>query len=109
VTLASSIANDYLFIDGIEDVILTPADGTPTVEAVKALPRTVSYQAVMALGAMPTDLTFHLWASTLDGATPNRGDKITRPDFSDWIITFARLTTLGTRWHCNCTQAASTD
>jgi hypothetical protein len=107
-TLATDIANDYIFIDGIEDVtfqarLANQSASGSAVAGVKALARVVNYrsrQDFESVGLTSTDLVFHLWDSTLSGNSPKEDDTITRADGSVWTILAASLETLGTRWRC---------
>lgn len=111
-TAQAEIADDWKFIDAIETVTITTraAPGDP-IRCVRALSgnltrREVTGLSATSLGLEPDDLAFTLWASTLNGRTPKRGDKITRDDGAGYTILSAQLSALDTRWRCTCRKQA---
>lgn len=105
-TLAQDIADDYEFMDGVEDITFTPQNPVAAaVASVKAL-RGVLTRGEQYLGATagiePSDVVWHLWASTLSGTVPKPGDKITDSDSASYRILSLQLMTLRTRWRCVC-------
>lgn len=105
-SLAADIADDYEFIDGVEEVTLTPT--TPAAAAqpsVKALQRQLTRSEIFfgpQIGISPSDTVFHLWVSTLGVVVPNPGDTITQSSGVVWEILSLQLQTLQTRWRCIC-------
>lgn len=108
-TLAEQIADDYQYIDGVEEVSLTPQHPVAAaVSAIKALRGPLGHTAMQLLsgtiGFTGTEITFHLWRSTLQGTVPKIGDKITDGDGTVYTILSLSLETLRTRWRAVCRQ-----
>ncbi len=111
-TLASQMANDWQFIDGVEDVSVTPRNPAgAAVTGVKALRRVQQAdefaQVGKTLGLEPNDMVWHLWASTMAGISPKNGDIITDSGGIVWTIKTVANTTLGTRWRTLCRRQAT--
>ncbi len=103
-SLASDIANDYEFIDGVELVTVTPDTPAATAQTnVKALQRQLSRSDVYfgtQIGISPSDTVFHLWASTLGAVVPNPEDRITQSGGTVWRILSLQFSPITGRWRC---------
>jgi hypothetical protein len=106
-SLATDIQADYQFIDGVEDVTITPdTPATSAVTGVKALQRQLSRSDVFfgsAAGISPSDTVFHVWASTMGALTTlNPEDKITQASGVIWRIISLQYSPITGRWRCIC-------
>lgn len=106
--LADDIADDYLGMDGVEEITFTPQTPVATaINSVKAIrgplgrPQAVFGQQV---GISPSDVVFNLWVSTMGDTPPdvNPGDLITDADNIAYTVISCQLKTLRTRWQCVC-------
>lgn len=98
-SLATDIADDYLFFDGVETVTFAG------VTTVKALREPLSRSEVAfgpQIGISPSDVAINLWVSTMGGNTPQPGDTITDASSNVYQILSCQLATLQTRWRCLC-------
>lgn len=104
--LADDIEDDWQYIDGVEDVTVTPTTSAAAAQAsVKALQRQLSRSDVFfgsTAGISPSDTVFHLWKSTLGSVVPNPGDKITQSDGTVWEILSLQYSPQTRRWRCIC-------
>lgn len=106
-TLASSIAGDYAYFDGIETVLHTARDtGTVTtsIPALKSSPQRGSVFSSDPVAIDPDTTMFSLWSTTL---TVSPGDRITQSDGTFWIVENAAHSTMATRWRCMCRKGVS--
>ena len=110
-TIISDIAGDWQYIEGVEDVTFTPRnpDAAP-IPNVKALRRELSKSAQYlgaSAGIEPTDVPWHLWATTLGAVVPKNGDTITDPAGIVWRIKSLTFSPRTSRFHCMCRQDAT--
>ena len=100
------IASDYLVMDGVALVTLTPRNptGTPitTCRALRLpLGKNLVGVAVNGTELQADDVVFDMWVSTMGASPPEprRGDEIKEADNTKWAVIGARLETVGTRWY----------
>lgn len=97
-----SIASDWQWIDGIEDVTLTPQPTGSPVTGVKALRRGLNHDEMTLMsetvGLEEDDMVWVLWDESLSGAAPQTGDTITDGDTNVWTIQGLAKVTMGSRW-----------
>lgn len=112
-TLATDIADDYLFFDGLESVTLTPrsagVDGTPvtSVSALRGPTLTVPRNNEAATLDEVSAGTWELFTATLGATVPAPGDKITDASSVSWRIVGVRTLTLGSRFQCDVIRELS--
>jgi len=98
-------ANDYLYIDGVEDLTVVSADGNTTAASAKG--RRDDLDKLEASGSIievsSEDLVFVLYDTTLDGYEPTGRAKITA-DGVNYRVRAARSMKYGTQWRCICRE-----
>ncbi|MFA6245186.1 MAG: hypothetical protein WC655_29855 [Candidatus Hydrogenedentales bacterium] len=111
-TVASTIATDYEYIDGIETVTFTDLDGNATA-TVKGLRMGLGYRESILVGAgayQPTDMVWELWSATMASEVPTAGCRITDSGSVVYRILAAQETTIGQtsiKWRCVCRKHES--
>lgn len=107
-TVASGVAGEWRYVDGIEDVTHTPRDGSAD-SGVKAQRKELSFREVSSggpVGIEPTDSVWEVWDETVD-VDPSQGGTITDSSGVVWVILSVTTETLGAvrLYHrCVCRQ-----
>jgi len=99
--LATTIADDWQYFDGVEEVEVTV--GGTTKESVKALRGNPRTSDLAAIGGVRSETTvFSLWVSTLDGLVILPQGEIEQEDGTIWTIFDCELRVLDTKYWCLC-------
>ena len=108
-TIADDLATSYQYVEGVEVVSLTPKNPTAAAVAnIKSKRRVLGKQSIQqfggVIGLQPSDITIHLWKSTMGATVPKQGDWIT--DAGNVVFTILALSfeSLQNRWRCLCRQ-----
>lgn len=112
-SVSSAIAGDYLLIDGLQTVTISPRTGAD-IEDVKAH----QPESTNTLGSNPSGglepeaetTTFIVWSATLDGNSLYAGYKLTQADSTVWVIgsvSEKRHGTVSINWSCVCRKEVS--
>lgn len=118
-SLATDIENDFLLIDGVESVTLTPKRRTVSpLTGVKALQRQLTRSDLQLIGdALTLDsewAVWHVWNSRGTGSTrvlantgaePRLGDWLTSAAGVTWIVQSLTYSPQTTRWRLICQRA----
>lgn len=110
-SIVSDIATDYQHIEGVENVTFTPRNpDAASINNVKALRRELSKSAQYlgaSAGIEPTDVPWHLWATTLGAVVPKNGDTVTDSAGIVWRIKSLTFSPRTSRYRCLCRQDAA--
>jgi hypothetical protein len=108
-SVADTIATDYLYIDGIETVTYADAAGNAT-SGVSGLRGGLNYrETLMAAGGayQPNDMVWELWSATMSGEVPTAGAKVTDTLGAVYVVRSAIETAIGQtsiKWRCVCSK-----
>ncbi len=96
-------------VDGLEEVTLTPLDGSPT-QLLRALRRPPTQQEVNLLndsiGLKLDDVVWHFSDEALDGYLPQNGDTLTDGEAVVWTIVSTSRKLFGNHWRVICQNYA---